>query len=100
MTVNLSRLYCRGSRTHQPKESKRRSGREESLRDLPANSAVPPPVGISHSTQMPDLERLFADGVLIRPSDRSANLVHLVEAIYTLCGVPDLSLAPPARQLM
>src|SRR2546427_460664 len=44
--------------------------------------------------------RLFAEGVLIRPSDREANLVHLVQAIYALCGVQGLTLATPARQLM
>src|SRR3954468_21068777 len=49
---------------------------------------------------MAELERLFAEGVLVRPSDREANLVHLVQAIYSVCGVKDLALAQPARQLM
>jgi len=49
---------------------------------------------------MPDLEQLFRDGVLIRPSDRETNLVHLVQAIYAQCGVQGLALAQPARQLM
>jgi predicted AlkP superfamily pyrophosphatase or phosphodiesterase len=49
---------------------------------------------------MADLERQFSDGTLIRPSDRETNLVHLVQAIYSLCGVQNLELARPARQLM
>jgi len=49
---------------------------------------------------MRDLERLFADGTLIRPGDQEANLVHLVQAIYAVCGVQGLTLAQPARQLM
>jgi predicted AlkP superfamily pyrophosphatase or phosphodiesterase len=49
---------------------------------------------------MPDLEQLFAEKMLIRPTDREANLVHLVQAIYSLCGVQGLPLAQPARQLM
>ncbi|HEV8293032.1 MAG TPA: alkaline phosphatase family protein [Tepidisphaeraceae bacterium] len=49
---------------------------------------------------MADLERLFAEGVLVRPSDREANLVHLVRAIYALCGVQGLDLPQPARQLI
>jgi hypothetical protein len=46
------------------------------------------------------LTQLFAEGALIRPSDREGNLVHLVRAIYSLCGAKDLPLGPPARQLM
>src|SRR5437870_6215718 len=64
------------------------------------NSAVPQVERISHCTVMADLQRLFAEGVLVRPSDRDANLVHLVQAIYALCGVQELALAPAARQLM
>jgi hypothetical protein len=46
------------------------------------------------------LTQFFAEGALIRPSDREGNLVHLVRAIYSLCGANDLPLGPPARQLM
>jgi predicted AlkP superfamily pyrophosphatase or phosphodiesterase len=38
--------------------------------------------------------------VLVRPADSRANLVHLIRAICTVCGVKDLPLAPPARQLV
>src|SRR5438552_6562649 len=46
------------------------------------------------------LNKLFADGTLIRPSDRSANLVHLVRAIATLCGVPDVNNSPAVGELI
>ncbi len=47
----------------------------------------------------PKLEHLFAESVLIRPSDVQPNLVHLIRAIYSLCGVKGLTLTPTAKQL-
>src|SRR5437879_5403971 len=47
----------------------------------------------------PELADLFADGTLIRPSDQNANLVHLIRALATLRGVPDLDSAPAVREL-
>jgi predicted AlkP superfamily pyrophosphatase or phosphodiesterase len=48
----------------------------------------------------PDLEELFAAGVLLRPSDSEANLVHLVRAVAMLAGVRDLPVDGPARELI
>lgn len=45
------------------------------------------------------IEGLFERGELIRPSDRSANLVHLVRTISHLCGVEDVEMEAPAREL-
>jgi hypothetical protein len=36
------------------------------------------------------IEDAFAEGVLVRPSDQRANLVHLVRALASVCGVPDV----------
>lgn len=45
------------------------------------------------------LEQFFSEGVLVRPSDRQPNLVHLVRAIGRLCGVQDVELDEPARHV-
>jgi hypothetical protein len=34
-----------------------------------------------------ELERLFEQGALVRPSDRQPNLVHLIRAIAATCAV-------------
>lgn len=46
------------------------------------------------------LEQVFSDGLIVRPSDDRANLVHLMRAIGTLCGVPDLPRNGPTRELI
>src|SRR5215212_1831181 len=49
---------------------------------------------------MQPLEALFQQQVLIRPTDKKPNLVHLVRALATTCGVPDLAISSPTRQLI
>jgi hypothetical protein len=46
------------------------------------------------------LEQAFSDGLIVRPSDERANLVHLVRAIGTLCGVPNLVRGAATRELI
>ncbi len=46
------------------------------------------------------LEELFAQGTLIRPSPDRANLVHLIRALATLAGVPDLEQTQPIAELV
>jgi len=46
------------------------------------------------------LERCFSDGTIVRPSHDRANLVHLVRAIGTLCGVPNLPINDRTRELI
>src|SRR5688500_5185794 len=46
------------------------------------------------------VESAFAQGLLVRPSDRHPNLVHLVRAIATLAGVPDIVGSPATQQLI
>ena len=48
----------------------------------------------------PTLDDLFAGGTLVRPSDDEPNLVHLVRALATLAGVPDLNHAPATQDLV
>src|SRR5438046_2466548 len=45
----------------------------------------------------PDLEQLFERNTLVRPSDDSRNLVHLVRALATLTGLDDIAPTPPLR---
>ena len=45
------------------------------------------------------LEPFFADGTIVRPSPDRANLVHLVRAIGTICGVPGLPVNGPTSEL-
>jgi hypothetical protein len=47
-----------------------------------------------------DLDAIFDAGTLVRPSDERPNLVHLVRAVYTLGGAPDLDHAPAVRHLL
>src|SRR5437762_10614090 len=51
-------------------------------------------------TMPADLEQFFQRNALIRPSDDSPNLVHLVRALATLSGVDDIGHAPIVRQLI
>src|SRR3954454_18146925 len=46
------------------------------------------------------LDQFFVDGTLVRPSDRVPNLVHLVRAIATLCGVAGYDDAAAVRELI
>jgi hypothetical protein len=46
------------------------------------------------------LEQLFDAGVLLRPSDRRPNLVHLIRALATLAGVGDLGASPPVADIV
>ena len=46
------------------------------------------------------LEQVFSEGLIVRPSDERANLVHLVRAIGTLCGVANLPVNGPTRELI
>src|SRR5438132_987817 len=46
------------------------------------------------------LDRYFADGTLVRPSDDHPNLVHPIRAIASLTGVPNVSVSPPTRRIM
>jgi hypothetical protein len=48
----------------------------------------------------PELAELFDEGTLIRPSDATPNLVHLVRAIATIAGVKDLDATPAVRELV
>jgi Type I phosphodiesterase / nucleotide pyrophosphatase len=51
---------------------------------------------------MSDVERLrawFESGALVRPDSRLPNTVELARAIASLCGAPDITLAPPARTI-
>jgi hypothetical protein len=45
-----------------------------------------------------ELDRLFEQVTLVRPSDSQPNLVHLVRAIATTCGV-DLPISPAVEEL-
>ncbi|HSU68429.1 MAG TPA: alkaline phosphatase family protein, partial [Tepidisphaeraceae bacterium] len=45
------------------------------------------------------LEEAFAQGLLVRPNHREPGLVHLVQAIAHLTGVPGIDLPPPGRML-
>lgn len=46
-----------------------------------------------------DLENLFERDVLVRPSDRKPNLVHLIRVISSTCGVEDIQLSQPVQEL-
>ena len=46
-----------------------------------------------------DLDAAFDKGLLVRPTDTHPNLVHLIRALATLAGVPDLDSADPVRRL-
>ena len=46
------------------------------------------------------LEQFFQAGTLIRPTDSKPNLVHLVRALATLCGVGDLDASSVTQQLV
>ena len=46
------------------------------------------------------LEQVFSEGLIVRPSDDRANLVHLIRAIGTLCGVPNLPVNSRTRELI
>ena len=46
------------------------------------------------------LEDLFANQTLIRPSDKRPNLVHLVRALAFACGVCEVEVSSPTRQLI
>jgi hypothetical protein len=46
------------------------------------------------------LDELFEDHILIRPSDETPNLVHLVRAIATLNGVSEMGHAPIVQRLI
>lgn len=46
------------------------------------------------------LEDLFAEGVLVRPSDSRMNLVHIVRAIATATGAGDHSASPRVLELL
>lgn len=48
---------------------------------------------------MSRLEEIFSEGLIVRPSDDRANLVHLMRAIGTLCEVPGLAEGEPTREL-
>lgn len=48
----------------------------------------------------PDLESLFASGLLVRPSEEQPDLVDLVRALGGLSGVKDLEISPATRQVM
>ncbi len=48
----------------------------------------------------PKLAQAFADGRLVRPSDAAPNLVHLVRAVASSAGVPDLDGAPVVQRLI
>jgi hypothetical protein len=48
----------------------------------------------------PTLTELFESGRLIRPSDSAPNLVHLVRAVATRTGVPDLEAHPCVQSLL
>jgi hypothetical protein len=45
----------------------------------------------------PDLQRLFDQGILVRPTHEQPNVVHLVRALATLTGVRDVESSPPTR---
>ena len=45
----------------------------------------------------PDLQRLFDQGILVRPTHEQPNVVHLVRALATLTGVRDVESTAPAR---
>lgn len=45
----------------------------------------------------PDLQRLFDQGLLIRPAHEQPNVVHLVRALATLSGVRDVEPSAPTR---
>src|SRR5438445_11981908 len=46
------------------------------------------------------LEEAFGEGILVRPTDRRGNLVHLVRAVATLCGVEELGAGAATRELV
>lgn len=45
----------------------------------------------------PDLQRLFNQGLLVRPAHDRPNVVHLVRALATLTGVKDIESSHPTR---
>ncbi len=45
----------------------------------------------------PDLQRLFDQGILVRPTHEQPNVVHLVRALATLSGVRDIESNAPTR---
>ncbi|HEV2293320.1 MAG TPA: alkaline phosphatase family protein [Tepidisphaeraceae bacterium] len=45
----------------------------------------------------PDLQRLFEQGLLVRPTHEQPNVVHLVRALATLTGVSEIE-SPPATR--
>jgi hypothetical protein len=47
-----------------------------------------------------ELEDLFNAGTLVRPTDRKANLVHLVRALATVSGVEDFPRSDPVDELI
>ena len=46
-----------------------------------------------------DLQAAFDQGLLVRPSHASPNLVHLVRALAGLAGVADVEQSPPVRAI-
>jgi hypothetical protein len=48
----------------------------------------------------PRLDDLFASGALVRPATQQPNLVHLIRALASLCGVDQVDRAPPVQQLI
>ena len=48
----------------------------------------------------PRLDELFDSGLLVRPATQHPNLVHLIRALATLSGAPDVDRSPPVRQLI
>jgi len=49
---------------------------------------------------MPSLEELFSNGTLVNPAGEAPNLVHLVQAIASLTGVPDVERTGPVGRLV
>ena len=48
----------------------------------------------------PRLNELFATGMLVRPATQQPNLVHVIRALASLCGAPDVDRSPPVSQLI
>jgi hypothetical protein len=77
--------------------------RELQLRYVQHIETFPPARGAGFASMdemQVGLEELFANGTLIRPSPDRANLVHLIRALATLAGVPDLEQSPPIAELV
>lgn len=46
------------------------------------------------------VQNLFARGALIRSSHQDPNIVHLVRAIASVCGVPEIERDPPVQRMI